>query len=308
MLPKTAWALALSFALSALAAGMQTEPALAAAAATKEAPQPGKLEQIIPGHYMYSNGARISGIIATSEGVVVLDALSNEAMAKDERRLIQEQIRLPVKYLISGTYHNNYALGNIAYQDAVRIGHENYKTDLIAQMKMDNRPQAQQQMILPHLTFRDRMTITLGGKEIQILYLGRAHTRGDAAVFVPQDRIVYLSEIFFDGRFPFGDDAYVEWITTIDNALKLEADIFVPGQGPSMVAANPRMSRDALMRARAVLVNFRDNVQREIMRGATEEQAVAAIQLPEYRTMVGYDQQRAVLVRRMYQDLKGQIR
>jgi glyoxylase-like metal-dependent hydrolase (beta-lactamase superfamily II) len=175
-------------------------------------------------------------------------------------------------------------------------------------MKMDNRPQAQQQMILPHITFRDRMTITLGGKEIQILYLGRAHTRGDAAVFVPQDRIVYLSEIFFDGRFPFGDDAYVEWIATIDNALKLEADIFVPGQGPSQVASSPRMSREALMRARAVLVNFRDNVQREIMRGATEEQAVAAIQLPEYRTMVGYDQQRPVLVRRMYQDLKGQIR
>jgi glyoxylase-like metal-dependent hydrolase (beta-lactamase superfamily II) len=190
----------------------------------------------------------------------------------------------------------------------VRIGHENYKTDLLAQMKMDNRPQAQQQMILPHITFRDRMTITLGGKEIQILYLGRAHTRGDAAVFVPQDRIVYLSEIFFDGRFPFGDDAYVEWIATIDNALKLEADIFVPGQGPSQVASSPRMSREALMRARAVLVNFRDNVQREIMRGATEEQAVAAIQLPEYRTMVGYDQQRPVLVRRMYQDLKGQIR
>jgi glyoxylase-like metal-dependent hydrolase (beta-lactamase superfamily II) len=308
MLLKSAWALALSLAVAAFAADAQRDPALAAAAATKEAPQPGKLEQIIPGHYVYSNGARISGVIATSEGVVVLDALSNEAMAKDERRLIQEQIRLPVKYLISGTFHNNYALGNIAYQDAIRIGHENYKTDLIAQMKMDNRPQAQQQMILPHLTFRDKMTITLGGKEIQILYLGRAHTRGDAAVFVPQDRIVYLSEIFFDGRFPFGDDAYVEWIATIDNALKLEADIFVPGQGPSMVASAPRMSREALMRARAVLVNFRDNVQREIMRGATEEQAVAAIQLPEYRTMVGYDQQRAVLVRRMYQDLKGQIR
>ena len=227
---------------------------------------------------------------------------------KDERRLIQEQIRLPVRYLISGTYHNNYSLGNVAYQDAVRIGHENYKTDLIAQMKTDNRPAAQQQMILPHLTFRDRMTITLGGKDIQILYLGRGHTRGDAAVFVPQDRIVYLSEIFFDGRFPFGDDAYVEWIATIDNALKLDADIFVPGQGPSQIAQAPRMSREALIRARAVLVNFRDSVQREITRGATEEQTVAAVQLPEYRTMVGYDQQRAVLVRRMYQDLKGQIR
>ena len=44
------------------------------------------------------------------------------------------------------------------------------------------------------------------------------------------------------------------------------------------------------------------------MRGATEEQAVAAIQLPEDRNMVGCEQRRAVLVRRMYQDLKGQLR
>ena len=303
MVLKPALALALTLSLASLAADA---PAFAAAAPQEF--QPGKLEQVIPGHYVYSNGARLSGVIVTSEGVVVLDALSNERMANDERRLIQEQIRQPVKYLISGTFHNNYSLGNVAYPEAIKIGHENYKTDLFAQFKTDNRPAAQQQAIAPQITFRDKMTITLGGKDIQILYLGRGHTRGDAAVFVPQDRIVYLSEIFFDGRFPFGDDAYVEWIATIDNALKLEADIFVPGQGPSQIAQAPRMSREALMRARAVLVNFRDSVQREIMRGATEEQTVAAVQLPEYRNMVGYDQQRAVLVKRMYQDLKGQIR
>ena len=42
-----------------------------------------------------------------------------------------------------------------------------------------------------------------------------------------------------------------------------------------------------------------------IERGATEDQAVAAVLLPQYRNMVGYDQQRPVLVRRMYQGLKG---
>ena len=71
----------------------------------------------------------------------------------------------------------------------------------------------------------------------------------DAIVFVPQDRIVYLSEVFFDGRFPFMNDGYVDWIGTIDAALKLDADIFVPGQGPSAIASNPRGSREALMRA-----------------------------------------------------------
>src|SRR5262245_47887066 len=114
MLPKPV--LALGVALSLL---LVTDARLHApfAAQAAQAPQPGKLEQVIPGHYVYSNGARISGIIATSEGVVVLDALSNEAMAKDERQLIQSTIGMPVRYLISGTYHNNYSLGNIAYQD-----------------------------------------------------------------------------------------------------------------------------------------------------------------------------------------------
>ena len=307
MLRKTTLAAAMSLSVAGFVAEGRLHATRAAqAGGATEAQQTGKLEQIIPGHYIYSSGARISGVIATSEGVAVLDSLSNEAMAKHERQLIANTIRQPVRYLISSTFHGNYANGNIAYQDAIRIGHENYKTDLIDQMKMDNMPAAQQAAMLPHLTFRDRMTITLGGKEIQILYIGRGHTRGDSIVFVPQDRIVYLSELFFDGRFPFMNDGYVDWINTLDIALKLDADIFVPGQGPTTMASNPRASRDALVRARQVLVNFREAIQQEIARGATEDQAVAAVLLPQYRDMVGYDQQRAVLVRRMYQGLKGQ--
>jgi glyoxylase-like metal-dependent hydrolase (beta-lactamase superfamily II) len=278
-----------------------------ASAAQAENPEAGKLEQIIPGHYVYSNGARISGIIATNEGVVVVDSLSNEAMAKHERGLIATTIKQPVKYLISSTFHGNYSLGNVAYPDVIRIGHEDYKNELVEMMQMDKMPAAQQAAMLPHETYRDRLSIFLGGKEIRILHLGRAHTRGDSIVFVPQDRIAYLSEVFFDGRFPFMNSGYVDWIATIDAALKLDADIFVPGQGPSMIASNPRGSREALMRARQVLVNFRDGVVAQIARGASEDQAAAAVLLPQYKDMVGYQQQREVLVRRMYQDLKGTL-
>jgi hypothetical protein len=75
-----------------------------------------------------------------------------------------------------------------------------------------------------------------------------------------------------------------------------------------MIASNPRASREALMRARAVLVNFRDGVSAQIARGATEDQAAAAVLLPQYKDMVGYQQQREVLVRRMYQDLRGTLK
>jgi len=306
-LRKSIWAIALLLPLSMLALLSGAAQLRTASAQAAEGPQTGKLEQIIPGHYMYSSGARISGVIATSEGVVVLDALSSEAMAKHERQLIANTIQQPVRYLISSTFHGNYSLGNVAYQDVIRIGHENYKADLLDMMKEDKMPAAQQAAMLPHQTFRDRMTLYLGGKEIQILHIGRAHTRGDAIVFVPQDRIVYLSEVFFDGRFPFMNSGYIDWIHALDIALNLDADIFVPGQGPSSLASNPRASRQALIRARQVLVDFRDGVAEEIARGATEDQAVSRVQLPQYQGMVGYQQQREVLVRRTYQGLKGTL-
>jgi hypothetical protein len=71
--------------------------------------------------------------------------------------------------------------------------------------------------------------------------------------------------------------------------------------------ADPRTSRQALIRFRQVLVDARDAVQREIARGATEDQAVAAVRLPQHQGLNGYRQQRETVVRRTYQDLKGTL-
>jgi glyoxylase-like metal-dependent hydrolase (beta-lactamase superfamily II) len=295
-------ALAFLLALSVFAFLTQAQlgPAFARAS---EAPQTGTLEQIIPGHYAYNSNGFISGVIVTSEGVVVVDALGDEATAKHEREQISSIVRQPVRYLISSTFHDNYTLGNVAYQDAIRIGHENYKADLSDLMK--NLPVAEQEKRLPHLTYRDRMTLRLGGKEIQILHIGRAHTRGDSIVFVPEDRIVYMSELLFYDRFPWMNDGYVNWINAIDIALNLDADIFVPAHG--RMSGDPRESRAALVRFRQILVDARDAVEKEIARGATEDQAAATVMLAQYKDLVGYQQQRQVVVRRTYQDLKGTL-
>ena len=263
--------------------------------------QTGTLKQIIPGHYLYDSDGFISGVIETSDGVVVVDALSDEPMARHERQLISSMIRKPVRYLISSTFHNNYTRGNVAYQDVTRIGHEKYRDDLLDLIK--DRPAAEQTARLPHQTYRDRMVLHLGGKEIHLLHFGRAHTRGDSIVFVPADRIVYMSELFFYDRFPWMNTGYVDWIHAIDIALQLEADIFVPAHG--RMSDDPRESRQALVRFRQILVDARNAVQKEIARGATEDQVVATVLLPQYKDFSGYQQQREVVVRRTYRDLKG---
>jgi glyoxylase-like metal-dependent hydrolase (beta-lactamase superfamily II) len=150
------------------------------------------------------------------------------------------------------------------------------------------------------------MTLYLGGKEIQILYVGRAHTRGDSIIYVPQDRIAYLSELYFAEQFLFIADGFgLDWLRALDAVEALGAEIFVPGHGP--IPADPKETRQGLRRFRQMLVDLRDTVQTEIARGVTEEQAVAAIRWPQYEKLQGYDTQREIAVRRLYQQLTGKL-
>ena len=266
----------------------------------------GTLRQLIPGYYVFSSTSFNSGVIATSEGVVVLDALSSEAIARQEREAIASVIKQPVRFLVSSTFHNNYTWGNIAYQDVIKVGHENYRADLLAQMQRDRVSPENQKARLPQVTYRDRLTIHLGGKEIQILYLGRGHTRGDSIIFVPQDRIAYVSELFFSDQFLYMNDGYgLSWLKTLDAIQALPADILVPGHGP--IPQDPKEGREGLHRFRQILVDLRNAVQEEIGRGATEDQAAAAIKLPQYEKLQGYASQREVAIRRTYKEMTGKL-
>ena len=267
----------------------------------------GTLRQLIPGYYVFSSTSFNSGVIATSDGVIVLDALTSEAIAQREREAIASQIKQPVRFLVSSTFHNNYTWGNVAYPDVIKIGHEDYRTDLLAQMTRDQASPDEQKARLPQITYRDRLTIHLAGKEIQILYLGKGHTRSDSIIFVPQDRIAYVSELYFSDQFLYTNDGYgVSWLKTLDAIEALPADIFVPGHGP--IPEDPKKTRQGLHRFRQMLVDLRDAVQQEIDRGASEDQAVAAIKFPQYEQMQGYKSQREVAVRRTYREIMGTLK
>lgn len=278
--------------------------ALAAPAAQQ--PPAGVLRQIVPGHYLYSTGTFNSGVIVTSDGAVVLDALASESVARAAREAITRATGQPVRVLVSGTHHNQYSKGNIAYADVLKVGHENYRTDLLALMQREKISVEEQQARLPTQTFRDRLTLHLGGKEIQILHLGRAHTRGDSIVFVPQDRIVYLSEVYFANQFLFINDGYgLDWLKALDAIEALDADIFVPGHGP--IPADPRETRQELRGFRQMIVDVRDAVQTAVARGATEDQAAATLRWPQYEKLLGYEAQRETAVRRLYRQLTGNL-
>jgi hypothetical protein len=123
------------------------------------------IHEIIPGHYMFSSGDLNSGIIATSEGVVVFDALDSEGVGRAEREAIADTIQQPVRFLVSSPYHNPYSKGNGAYADVWKIGHEFYRTDLIRQMEKDKVPPEEQKARLPNQTSETELRSTSAARK-----------------------------------------------------------------------------------------------------------------------------------------------
>ncbi|MEE2784856.1 MAG: MBL fold metallo-hydrolase [Pseudomonadota bacterium] len=84
----------------------------------------------------------------------------------------------------------------------------------------------------PSITLSDRLTLHRGDREIQIIFLGRAHTGGDVVVYFPNDKMVFTGDMAFSGPSFLGDGYVDEWPQTLENLKQLDFDIFVPGHGP----------------------------------------------------------------------------
>ena len=82
------------------------------------------------------------------------------------------------------------------------------------------------------LTFENEFTVDLGNREVQIRFLGRGNTGGDAVVYLPKERIVVAGDLLVF-PIPYAYDGYPsEWVGTLEHLARLDADVIVPGHGP----------------------------------------------------------------------------
>jgi glyoxylase-like metal-dependent hydrolase (beta-lactamase superfamily II) len=100
----------------------------------------------------------------------------------------------------------------------------------------------------PNLTFHESLTLDLGGREVQVRFLGRGNTAGDAVVYLPREKILVAGDLvvhpvpyMFSG-FPS------EYVRTLQALDRLDYDILVPGHGEVLRGARARDYVDALGR------------------------------------------------------------
>jgi cyclase len=160
-------------------------------------------------------------IVITNEGVLVADG---QGTAENVARLVADIATLtpqPIKYVVVGSEHGDHIGGDASFPASTSfLVHPNSRATLEKRIGRQAEPVA------------DTRVISMGGTEIQILFLGRAHTGGDLEVYLPQEKILFMSEVFSNGIFPSMANGFPsEWVATLKKAERLDVATFVPAHG-----------------------------------------------------------------------------
>ena len=123
----------------------------------------------------------------------------------------------------------------------------------------------QMQPALPNRTFANSVTLNEGGREIQLLLLGRGHTDGDVFIYLPQEKVVATGDALIDWM-PYMNDGYPEeWVQTLDALEQFDFSRIIPGHGEVL-------SKDRLAFFRGYLADLVSAVKQAAGEGATLEE------------------------------------
>ena len=167
-----------------------------------------------------------------------------------------------------------------------------YAAHVEASKKIDPTP--------PDVTLSDRLALYRGDREIQLAFLGRAHTGGDIVIYLPAERLVYTGDMMLGGISWLGDGYMDEWPDTLERFKELDVDLVVPGHGPTFSGEH---GREVATQVQGYYRDLWSAVVELRQQGMAAEEAAAAADLTTHADTLGVSQVGANLqaVQRIYQ-------
>ncbi len=271
--------------------------------------------------YAYTaEGDPNTGVIVGDDAVLVLDTQATPVMAQDVIRRIREVTDKPIKYVLLTHYHAVRVLGASAYNPQQIIASQDTYDLIVERGEQDkasaigrfprlfrNVESVPPGLTWPTITFTGKMTLWLGQLEVQLLQLGRGHTKGDTVAWLPQQKILFSGDLVEFDATPYAGDAYFnDWPATLDAVAALKPEKLVPGRGaalvtPEQVAAGLQGTRDFISDVRA---SVEAGVKAGLDLNAVYKRTMAAL-APKYGHWVIFQHCMPFDVTRCYDEMSG---
>ena len=286
---------AAALAVSALAASqIRTADPIKRGLSRAEFPRTVKITDSVYGYEDFHSAGMttVSLFVVGTDGVLIADGQGSPAATQKLLDAIAKVTPKPVKWYIVGSDHGDHTAGNSVLP-----------TDLTYIVSKASK--AQLKLAAPAMT-SDRQAINVGGIEVQAIYAGRAHTGGDLLVYLPKQKILFMSEVYLNRVFPAMRSAYpAEWVSVIDQALAMDVDRFIPGHG--FIEAS-KASREELVEFQRALRAVIAEVTRLHRLGLSADDAVKQANWGPLKDWFLADQQGPIAVRKVYEEIEGKLK
>lgn len=189
-----------------------------------------------------------SGVIIGDDSVMIIEAQATPRLANKVIEKVREVTDKPISHLVLTHYHAVRVLGASAYgaqqiimSDVARSmvverGQEDWDSEFQRFPRLFEGHESIPGLTYPTTTFSDSMTVYLGKRKVEIMQLGRAHTAGDAVIWVPDEQVMFTGDIVeYHSACYCGDGHYGDWGDTLENVRWFEPKAISPGRGDALV-------------------------------------------------------------------------
>ena len=251
---------------------------------------PAEPREIAPGVWFQQvNGSSNCSWIVFDDYVLVIDAnFSWVAQALEER--IKKTTPKPIRYVFDTHHHGDHAEANpwwasrgaeIVCQDACRAELEQKGAKQWEEMLVKHPEFKAVPFKLPTSSFTKTRVFEDAHHRAELVTFGWAHTKGDAFVWLPKEKIIFTGDACVNGPFNYlGDASTADWISVLDAVGKLPFETLCPGHGPLG-------GRDTLAEQRSYIVDLRQTVGDMMKQGKSFAEIERSVSLPRYEKWAG---------------------
>jgi glyoxylase-like metal-dependent hydrolase (beta-lactamase superfamily II) len=201
-----------------------------------------------------------SGVIIGDRFILVSDATATPAMARDLIARIRTISDKPIKYVLLTHYHAVRVLGASAYAEAgateiiasqgtyeliVERGQQDMQSEMERFPRLFRNAETVPGLTWPTMVIGGgdptrgekpgKLTIDLGGVQVQIWSPGWGHTRGDTIAWVESEKVLFSGDLVeYNAGVYTGDAQLEEWPAALEALRALKAEALVPGRGEAM--------------------------------------------------------------------------
>ncbi|MDJ0947991.1 MAG: MBL fold metallo-hydrolase [Alphaproteobacteria bacterium] len=276
--------------------------------------------ELADGLYAYTaEGDPNAGVIVGDDAVMIVDTLATPVQAQALIEEIHKVTDKPISYIVLSHYHAVRVLGASAYgaehiicsQGTYELiqerGEQDFKSEVQRFPRLFQSVESVPGLTWPTMVIENKLTMFLGEREVQIMHLGKGHTKGDTVVWLPKEKVLFSGDQVEWGATPYCGDAHLtEWPESLEKLKALGPEKLVPGRGEALKTAADSAaaieSTQGFVRMLLAEVGKGATAGREL--GDVYEETFAAM-APKYGEWVIFEHCMPFNVSRAYDESKG---